>query len=536
VSHEGPPPNELHTREEAAHEQRCWVRLAWGCNNACLFCLDKEHGRTGQRPPEDIRRDIVEGRRRGADRLVLSGGEPTTNRHFLDFIRIGRMAGYRWIQTVSNGRMFHYEGFLDRAIDAGLNELTVSLHGHTPELHDELVGVPGAYAQASAAVRSALLSKRLVVNVDVVINGRNVDHLPAMIDTFAGWGVREFDLLHIIPFGSAWRMRDRGLFYDVTDKAESIRAALETASRHGARVWLNRFPPEHAEGFESLIQDPHKLLDEVRGREAELNGWIRTGTPISCREPQRCSRCYLRGLCDSLESSLAAIATGHAARIRARAPIGDAVPPLTCGELEVECDGEAACASVTARIAAQSLRVRTRSVDWIAGALSPARELGGVRVSAVLLEGASQLSAALRLPAEIDLEVSARRSDWSAIVEASCPRVVVRQPTHDRLSVALQHDVEPSLIRQATERGARTAGIVWCLGGREPEREPFVIDLSVLGDDGVIDPHRFAAWWAREGFKSKSLRCRQCAHDGTCIGMPINWVRAHGYAKLVPGR
>jgi len=37
-------------------------------------------------------------------------------------------------------------------------------------------------------------------------------------------------------------------------------------------VWTNRFPVEFLEGLEDLIQDPHKMLDEVNGRrfEAEL--------------------------------------------------------------------------------------------------------------------------------------------------------------------------------------------------------------------------------------------------------------------------
>ena len=39
-----------------------------------------------------------------------------------------------------------------------------------------------------------------------------------MLETFVGWGVREFDLLHLVPFGSAWQPENSAqqrLYYDV---------------------------------------------------------------------------------------------------------------------------------------------------------------------------------------------------------------------------------------------------------------------------------------------------------------------------------
>lgn len=528
------PADEIETREQASHEQRCWVRLAWGCNNACLFCLDKEHGRSGLRAPEEILAEIVDGRRRGATRLVLSGGEPTMHPRFLDLVRMGRRAGYRWIQTVSNGRMFCTPGFLERAIDSGLSELTVSLHGHTSALHDELVGVPGAFEQSSTAVRAALASRRIVVNVDVVINGRNVDHLPEMIETFAGWGVNEFDLLHVIPFGNAWRLRDRGLFYDPKDKADAIRAALEAAKRHGARVWLNRFPPEHAEGFESLIQDPHKLIDEVRGRDGELRAWIERGQPLACRQPERCRRCYLRGLCDALEAAIDAMRSGRVPRLIVSSRAASASPTIACEELEIACDEATICADAARRFGARALRVRTRSTSWLEAAIDSDGTLAGRPVRAVCGIGIAELERALRLPDPIGVEVNAVREDWPAILAAACPRLVVRQPAHARLTEARALDVEPSALHEVVERGARTRGIASCLGGQHPVPEPFALDLDLMDAEGRIDPYAFASWWACEGFMTRSLRCRTCADDAACRGMPVNWVRAHGFGPLRP--
>ena len=55
-------------------------------------------------------------------RPILSGGEPTMHPNYVDFIRLGRAAKYRKIQTVTNGRLFRYRDFLSKCLDAGLSE------------------------------------------------------------------------------------------------------------------------------------------------------------------------------------------------------------------------------------------------------------------------------------------------------------------------------------------------------------------------------------------------------------------------------
>ena len=250
-------------REEAAHEQKNWVRLTNDCNNHCVFCLDTMAFDGTVRPSMEIKAQIVEGRKRGATRLILSGGEPTIHPHFLDFVKLGRRAGYRKVQTVTNGRMFKYPEFLNRAADNGLDEITFSLHGHTAKLHDALVGTPGAFVEETAGLKAALASGRFIVNVDIVINKQNVKHLPEMLETFIGWGVKEFDLLHVIPFGNAWSLARDHLFYDLDGNLEHLQKAFAYARRPDIHIWLNRFPPPYAEGFEDLVEQDGAAHREV---------------------------------------------------------------------------------------------------------------------------------------------------------------------------------------------------------------------------------------------------------------------------------
>src|SRR5687768_7560968 len=197
------------------------------------------------RDGEEVKRQILDGRRKGATRLILSGGEPTMHPRYLDFIKIGRLAGYAKIQTVTNGRMFAYQPFLDQCMEAGLSEITFSLHGPNAKIHDALVGVKGAFEQETAGLKAALADGRPIVNVDIVINRGNVRQLPEMLRVFYAMGVREFDLLQVVPFGRAFTEGRDTLFYDLVEMHPYLREALEFSRKPDVHIWMNRFPPAH---------------------------------------------------------------------------------------------------------------------------------------------------------------------------------------------------------------------------------------------------------------------------------------------------
>ena len=287
--------------EEAAHDKRNWVRLTYDCNDRCIFCLDSDTHDGEIRSPDEIKEQILDGRRKGATRLILSGGEPTIHPRYVDFVKLGRLAGYSKIQTVTNGRMFSYREFLTRCLDEGLSEITFSIHGPNARIHDALVGVRGAFDEEIRGLSNALEDGRPIVNIDVCVNRGNVKVLPELIEKFVGMGVREYDLLQVIPFGRAFAEGRDTLFYDLEEAAPYLREAFSWSEKPDMHIWLNRFPPAHCEGYEHLIQDPYKLNDEVRGRKEEYEALLARGEPLDCRDPARCRYCYLERLCDTLD-------------------------------------------------------------------------------------------------------------------------------------------------------------------------------------------------------------------------------------------
>lgn len=523
--------------EEAAHEKRNWVRLSYDCNNHCTFCLDSNAHDGTMRDNEAIKIQIVMGRRRGAERLILSGGEPTMHPNFLDFVKLGRLAGYPKIQTVTNGRMFRYPEFLRRAADSGLHEITFSLHGHNARLHDALVGTPGAFDEETAGLKAALASGRFIVNVDIVINKQNVRVLPEMLETFIGWGVREFDLLHIIPFGNAWSEAREHLFYDLDGNLPFLQQALAYARRPDIHVWLNRFPPPYAEGFEDLIQDPYKLNDEVRGRREEYDAYLSHGKKLHCRQPERCRHCYLEPLCDGLDAVLDARTRAEVDVLRVDAPPPPAsVLPRARAIRVVARDAAAALALLAVSPPSPEVELDLVDSSGVAASLEAGARFGGRTLRRVWARDEAAARAALDLPEGVEVAIVLSRA-IEPFVRASAPlpsRVVLVQPNHDRVTEAKAHDVELASLLAEVGGDHRVENVPACLAGRAVPSRPTVLDAAMLGADGRVDMAAFTRRFVADGFYTKALRCSSCAHDRTCQGVHVNWVRAHGFAPLAP--
>lgn len=535
----GPTPAD---KENAALEKRHWVCLTHACNNRCIFCHDAKSldDRGGMIAFDQLAAEIRSGIERGAERLILSGGEPTIHPRFLELVALGKQAGYSWVQTVSNGRMFAYPGFARKALDAGLDEVTISMHGHTAALHDELVGVSGAFEQASRGLHDLLESGRVVVSVDVVLSALNLPELPDLLRFYLDMGVREFDLLWLVPFGRAWRNRTR-LFVSLEQHASSLRDALALASEAGAVVWTNRLPAAALEGAEDLIQDPHKLHDEIRGRRQELEAAFNGDGDMHCRETDRCGQCFIQEWCVALERVRMAQSVGRHPGLSGRSGLLAPRKPI-------------ARSADLIRISAPSVLLAHRVwLDWRPDAKGLVIELEGpLKADPRSLDwGVDLLRVASSDPVCLDASLAMDGLALEVILDgASAPwvlrqadllrqqssRMVYSMRSFETLSETSRKGAEPRAALEALA-GAQLAvqGLPLCVvvGARQLE-EPIPTALSVFAPDGSIDLEAFTDHFIRDLYRVYSFRCSECLLRPECPGLPINHARLFGFGILRP--
>ena len=575
--------NKIVAHEDAAHEKRNWVRLTFDCNNRCTFCLDSDTHDGEIRNREEVKAQILDGRKKGAERLILSGGEPTIHPNYVDFITLGRRAGYRWIQTVTNGRLFSYPDFLGKCLTAGLDEITFSLHGPNAKIHDALVGVKGAFDQEIKGLEMALQDGRPVVNIDIVINRGNVKQLPKMLEMFTTMGVKEFDLLHVIPFGRAFTEGRESLFYDLEEMRPYLLEAFAYSKRPDLHIWLNRFPPQHLEGYEHLIQDPYKLNDEVRGRKEEYARLLDTGEKLDCREPHRCQYCYLQRLCDTLDDVRETVDTQRFDVVRVdteweaqQGPVygGDPASSRRAkAEAAARADGKISLNVISGPalkavptieelvVAAGATRLWIRSpdvlralervrnfpslteieleldqYDGLDAALATDGSFGGARLVCARAANVAQAEQLLAIRSDFEVMVALTRETaaWLLMPGRNPDRLALHQPTYERLTESAERDVD---LREFFSQCALTIpveGVPACSLGRIPRKRPRLLDTAMMTPEGRLEIFRYAKRYIVEHYLTKSLRCKTCVHNDSCDGVHVNYVRAHSYGFMQP--
>ena len=233
----------------------------------------------------------------GATRAILSGGEPTIHPQIIQIIKEAKEMGYRHVQLISNGRMFSYEKFVKEVKEAGLDEVTFSLHSHLKEPFEKITQIEGSYLQS---MRGLLNVKKyqLIVSIDIVINKINYKTLKETICFFVKLGVQEFDLLYLVPCGSAW-LNWTDLSLDPHKARKYLDKVFALSKRSDLFIWTNRLPAIFLEGYEHLIQSPAKLHDEIRGREQEFKNFIKGDVVMGCFG-ERCQYCFINNFCQDL--------------------------------------------------------------------------------------------------------------------------------------------------------------------------------------------------------------------------------------------
>ena len=535
-------------RERVANVRKHWVRLVTACNSRCVFCLDTDTPRNVYLPEDEIQRELIRGRNElHADKVILSGGEASIHPKFVDVIRFARDLGYSRIQTVTNGVMLSKREFYRAAVDAGLGEITYSLHGHTPELHDRLTATPGAFRKLMKGMMRALREGRIIVNVDVCINKQNVPYIDQIVDLCLQVGVREFDLLHVIPQGVAFANR-KDLFYDPVEHLPRLQKVFRLNRHPGVVIWTNRFPLEYLEGLEDLIQDPHKMLDEVNGRRYQVRKDLDEGTPLECRDVERCQYCFIESFCTSADRIIARQnaaawdvwwigtpegAADTAGLTRAALPYGCRFVGLEVADL-ADLEHLPVPADVGIYVKPQQV---SRPLE---------RDVVPTRL-VVVARDAAQLDALLGAPladdVTVEIELNQRTAPWLLAQRERLParldRVHLRQPSHEFLKDAVADDVrQPRAFFEQLGLPIRVSGLPACLTpGAQLSAGLAVLRRSMFDPDtGRLATRELARAHVVDGYTGKSLRCRDCRLTERCDGAHINFIRDQGFAQLEPLR
>ncbi len=256
-------------------QNKCYeIILNYNCNAKCLFCSQGSFDKSLNASFDDIAKNIYSAHKKGYRRLGFTGGEPLLRSDMVKIISLAKSIGFDFIRIQTNGIKLSDEKFAKRLTAAGLSFCKFSFLSDKAEVHDELVGVKGAWKKAMLGLKH-LKKLKVRVGTNILINKYNFNRLNEIIYYFLEKGISNFVMIYPMYIGS---MRENHLKLGVSlVKAQkyfiSAIKLMEKAGLPGEILFLN-VPPCFLKGYESLsigLERFNTLVTDPAGRKTDLD-------------------------------------------------------------------------------------------------------------------------------------------------------------------------------------------------------------------------------------------------------------------------
>jgi len=235
--------------------ERVDVKTGFICNNMCRFCVQgNKRDVYGNKSTQEVE-ETLRNARTDSDSIVFTGGEVTIRKDFLHLVRYAKGLGFKTIQVQTNGRMLAYRKFCEETIEAGANEFSPAVHGHTPELHDFLTCAKNSFKQTVQSIRNLKALKQVVIT-NTVIARSNFRHLPEIARLLVELGVDQFQFAFVHPTGSA-----QANFFSVVPRMSLIEPFVKKGVEIGLKsrkvVLTEAIPYCFMKGFERCVAEKY---------------------------------------------------------------------------------------------------------------------------------------------------------------------------------------------------------------------------------------------------------------------------------------
>lgn len=178
--------------------------IAWevtrNCNLNCIHCrASADMGpHPGELSREECFRLIDDILSFSQPVIILTGGEPLLREDIFEIAEYGNNRGLRMVMAV-NGTLLTPE-HVNKMKAAGIQRISVSIDGATPESHDAFRQVKGAFAGALNGLATAK-SGGMEFQINTTITRENLKELPEIHELAKSLGAKAHHIFVLVPTG-----------------------------------------------------------------------------------------------------------------------------------------------------------------------------------------------------------------------------------------------------------------------------------------------------------------------------------------------
>lgn len=287
-------------------EKKLDLMLGYECNLNCIFCYAAEkRGKIKPLKTEEAKARMHEAIERGATIIDFNGGEPTIRKDIIELVEYAKELGFKQIAITTNGQMFRYPEFTKRIIEAGLNHVVVSIHGHKPWLHDIHTRVKGSFKNLLIGIKNLReFFPEIYISSNTVITKVNCKYLPRIAENnIKRLKVNALEFIFPHPRGNAWRYFDL-IVPSFGEIKEYITPTIEVGKKHGiSHIYFRYVPLCYMLGYEKycseLVEKTFMKEEHVGPEFEDLNVEIGRIT-VGRVKASQCKACKYYTICEGV--------------------------------------------------------------------------------------------------------------------------------------------------------------------------------------------------------------------------------------------
>jgi len=275
------------------------------CNNNCQFCLNiNKRNSIPEKKTLQIKKEMMEAKNSGTTYLELVGGEMSIRPDIIELIKFAKELGFETIMMSTNGRMYAYEDFAKKIIEAGINSLVFSIHGHNVKLHDFLTQVPGSFEQLKIGIKNVKIAGLKNIGSNTTIVKQNYKNIAQIGQFIYDQGIRNSEFIFVDPSYGAAHDEFYKFVPKISEAAPFIHKCLDIGKKYNIPHWAIRYVPlcyftnyldQISELQEVEIFHTEHLAPDFENRDVEGSRKI-----VGRAKTKRCKGCKLYDKCEGI--------------------------------------------------------------------------------------------------------------------------------------------------------------------------------------------------------------------------------------------
>jgi len=246
------------------------LKVGFSCNNNCVHCVITDKINSGNLSTQQIK-DIIYKEVKPGERIVITGGEPTIRKDFIEIIKYIKEETKSPIILQTNGRRFNDEEFTKESVKY-IDYYLIAIHSHNEFIHDAITDRKGSWAETIQGIKYLNKYKtNSIINSQTVLSKMNVDNLLKTYDFIHNvLGINAMNMTFPHPNGNAFTNIDVVVPQYITIK-KSIHQCFE---KYGNLLYVEAIPLCYIHPYVNQVyySDGDRLLSNGnRGHDHAIN-------------------------------------------------------------------------------------------------------------------------------------------------------------------------------------------------------------------------------------------------------------------------